>query len=78
MALAFADIAFMPRWRDQQGALGSARETAFIQTRDGFYQATLSETGRPYVQFRGVLRSSRRCWMRMPLPMPIFAATASM
>jgi len=32
--------------------LGS-RETAFIAARDGFYQATVSETGWPYVQFRG-------------------------
>lgn len=29
------------------------RETAFIEARDGFYQATISETGWPYVQFRG-------------------------
>ncbi|NNG04932.1 MAG: pyridoxamine 5-phosphate oxidase [Inquilinus sp.] len=28
-------------------------ETGFIATRDGFYQATVSETGWPYVQFRG-------------------------
>ena len=28
-------------------------EAEFIQTRDGFYQATVSETGWPYVQFRG-------------------------
>ena len=28
-------------------------EAEFIQTRDGFYQATVSETGCPYVQFRG-------------------------
>jgi predicted pyridoxine 5'-phosphate oxidase superfamily flavin-nucleotide-binding protein len=28
-------------------------ETAFIEARDGFYQATVSETGWPYVQFRG-------------------------
>ncbi len=28
-------------------------ETAFIAARDGFYQATVSETGWPYVQFRG-------------------------
>ncbi len=28
-------------------------EQAFIQDRDGFYQATVSETGWPYVQFRG-------------------------
>lgn len=31
----------------------SAHEAAFIQARDGFYQATVSETGWPYVQFRG-------------------------
>ncbi len=30
-----------------------ARESAFITARDGFYQATVSETGWPYVQFRG-------------------------
>ena len=28
-------------------------ETAFISAIDGFYQATVSETGWPYVQFRG-------------------------
>lgn len=28
-------------------------EIAFIAARDGFYQATVSETGWPYVQFRG-------------------------
>lgn len=28
-------------------------EAAFVATRDGFYQATVSETGWPYVQFRG-------------------------
>ncbi len=32
--------------------LGPA-ETAFIEERDGFYQASVSETGWPYVQFRG-------------------------
>lgn len=32
--------------------LGPA-ETAFVQERDGFYQASVSETGWPYVQFRG-------------------------
>ena len=30
-----------------------ADAAAFIQDRDGFYQATVSETGWPYVQFRG-------------------------
>ncbi len=29
------------------------RESDFIAGRDGFYQATVSETGWPYVQFRG-------------------------
>jgi len=29
------------------------RERQFIELRDGFYQATVSETGWPYVQFRG-------------------------
>ncbi len=72
MALAFANIAFTPKVREQQKTLGSARgydrfladetpaadcltarETAFIEVRDGFYQATVSETGWPYVQFRG-------------------------
>ena len=28
-------------------------EAAFVEARDGFYQATTSETGWPYVQFRG-------------------------
>ncbi len=28
-------------------------EAAFIRARDGFYQATVSETGWPYVQYRG-------------------------
>lgn len=31
----------------------TAREMAFIQARDGFYQATVGENGWPYVQFRG-------------------------
>ena len=72
MALAFANIAFTPKVREQQERLGSARgydrflaegtpaadsltarETTFIEARDGFYQATVSETGWPYVQFRG-------------------------
>lgn len=32
--------------------LGPA-ETEFVEARDGFYQATVSETGWPYVQFKG-------------------------
>lgn len=29
------------------------REAQFIEARDGFYQSTVSETGWPYVQFKG-------------------------
>lgn len=35
-----------------QDRIGST-EASFIAARDGFYQATVSETGWPYVQFRG-------------------------
>ena len=35
------------------GRMLGAQEAAFVQDRDGFYQATVSETGWPYVQFRG-------------------------
>jgi uncharacterized protein len=31
----------------------TSEEIDFIQARDGFYQASVSETGWPYVQFRG-------------------------
>ncbi len=37
----------------QQGHQIGDAEKAFIEARDGFYQATVSETGWPYVQFRG-------------------------
>ena len=37
---------------DKQDRLSEA-ETSFIQARDGFYQATVSKVGWPYVQFRG-------------------------
>ena len=37
---------------DQGHRIGPT-EKAFIQARDGFYQATVSETGWPYVQYRG-------------------------
>jgi len=37
----------------QQGHLIGDPEKAFIEARDGFYQATVSETGWPYVQYRG-------------------------
>jgi uncharacterized protein len=36
-----------------RGSRLTDRETSFIAARDGFYQATVSETGWPYVQFRG-------------------------
>jgi len=38
--------------RHDGGAL-TAREAEFLTERDGIYQATVSETGWPYVQFRG-------------------------
>lgn len=37
---------------DRRDAL-TGHEAEFIHARDGFYQATVSETGWPYVQFRG-------------------------
>ncbi len=37
----------------RQGHQIGPAEEAFIHARDGFYQATVSETGWPYVQFRG-------------------------
>jgi len=39
--------------RDERGASLTETESAFIAGRDGFYQATVSESGWPYVQFRG-------------------------
>ena len=36
-------------WNDRLGE----KETAFIAQRDGFYLASVGETGWPYVQFRG-------------------------
>lgn len=38
---------------DVEGDRLGPEEAAFIAARDGFYQATVSETGWPYVQFRG-------------------------
>ena len=38
---------------DDIGDSLTPREMEFIQARDSFYQATVSETGWPYVQFRG-------------------------
>ena len=45
------DSALLPE-RDG-GRLLTAREAAFLEARDGMFQATVSETGWPYVQFRG-------------------------
>lgn len=38
---------------DQSRDILTGREIEFIHERDGFYQATVGETGWPYVQFRG-------------------------
>lgn len=38
---------------ERSGHRLTATEATFIAQRDGFYQATTSETGWPYVQFRG-------------------------
>lgn len=42
----------LDRSEDRRDAL-TEREADFIAARDGFYQATVSETGWPYLQFRG-------------------------
>lgn len=47
-----SSYAALDRAADRRDAL-TEREAAFIRERDGFYQATVSETGWPYVQFRG-------------------------
>lgn len=38
---------------DETNSLLSERESAFIEARDSFYMATVSETGWPYMQHRG-------------------------
>ncbi len=43
---------FLSETRNGGDRLGEG-ERAFIEARDGFYQATSSSTGWPYVQFRG-------------------------
>jgi predicted pyridoxine 5'-phosphate oxidase superfamily flavin-nucleotide-binding protein len=43
---------FMAPEADRADRIGPA-EAEFISERDGFYQATVSESGWPYVQFRG-------------------------
>jgi ferredoxin-NADP reductase/predicted pyridoxine 5'-phosphate oxidase superfamily flavin-nucleotide-binding protein len=47
-----ANYAPLDATADRRDAL-TEREAAFIEARDGFYQATVGETGWPYVQFRG-------------------------
>ena len=47
-----ASYARMAQHSDAGAALGE-EEADFIEARDGFYQATVGETGWPYVQFRG-------------------------
>jgi predicted pyridoxine 5'-phosphate oxidase superfamily flavin-nucleotide-binding protein len=47
-----ADYARRETGPDYNGRLGP-EETQFIAERDGFYIASVSETGWPYVQFRG-------------------------
>ncbi len=42
----------LDRTLDKRDAL-TGEEVEFIQERDGFYQATVSESGWPYVQYRG-------------------------
>lgn len=47
-----ARYAFLDHMEDRDDSLGE-REIAFIGEMDHFYQATVSETGWPYVQHRG-------------------------
>ena len=47
-----AGYASLDRTDDRRDALTEV-EAEFIHARDGFYQASVSETGWPYVQFRG-------------------------
>ena len=65
----FAEITYTPAVRAAQAHYGNRpvgaaivglepdvltqEAAAFIEARDGFYQATVSESGCPYVQFRG-------------------------
>jgi len=46
------NYAALDRSSDRRDRL-TDKEIAFISARDSFYQATVSETGWPYVQFRG-------------------------
>ena len=48
---------------EESGEAGSTlgpHEREFIQSRDGFYLGTISETGWPYIQYRGGLRGFLR------------------
>lgn len=42
-----------PEGSPLRGAHLTAREASFLAARDGFFQSTVSESGWPYVQFRG-------------------------
>ncbi|GJJ02162.1 hypothetical protein RugamoR64_27000 [Duganella rhizosphaerae] len=47
-----AQYAFLDQMENRQDSLGR-REIAFIEQRDHFFQATVNQTGWPYVQHRG-------------------------
>jgi predicted pyridoxine 5'-phosphate oxidase superfamily flavin-nucleotide-binding protein len=58
MGRRFAELAFTPLVKEQQLKHGSRRqyeriENSMIRTRDGFYMASVSESGWPYIQHRG-------------------------
>jgi hypothetical protein len=61
---------------DKRDAL-TIDEVDFIRERDGFYRATVSESGWPYVQYRGGPWASSRCWTPRPSYTPISAVTCS-
>src|SRR3546814_16200052 len=48
---------FLDAEADARDSLGAA-EAAFVAERNGFYQATVGDTGGPYVEFRGGPRGS--------------------
>ena len=56
--------------------LGNA-ERDFIESRDGFYIATVNEHQQPYIQFRGGPLVSSKCWTNTHSDTLIFAATCS-
>jgi len=68
-------------WEDFNGhrAFGcfTAAEAAFVQARDSFYMATVSESGWPYIQHRGGPAGFLKVLDERRLGSPISAATAS-